>query len=55
MAFGRGPRVVLHFLFRYNLIRSGENIDIEMVKNGRAELFEAAQAQSWILSENGYE
>ena len=34
-----------------NLILSGESIDIEMVKNGLAELFEAAKAQSWILSE----
>jgi hypothetical protein len=37
-----------------NLILSGESIDIEMVKNGLAEMFEAAKAQSWILS-NGYE
>lgn len=34
-----------------NLILSGESIDIEMVKNGIAEVFEAAKAQSWILSE----
>ena len=38
-----------------NLILSGESIDIEMVKNGLAEVFEAAHAQSWILSENSYE
>ena len=37
-----------------NLILSGESVDIEMVKNGLAEVFEAAKAQSWILSE-GYE
>jgi len=34
-----------------NLILSGEHIDIEMVKNGIAEVFEAAKAQSWILSD----
>jgi hypothetical protein len=38
-----------------NLILSGENIDIEMVKNGLAEVFEAAKAQRWILSEGSYE
>jgi hypothetical protein len=37
-----------------NLILSGESIDIEMVKNGLAEMFEAAKAQSWIVSD-GYE
>jgi len=37
-----------------NLILSGESVAIEMVKNGIAELFEAARAQSWILSD-GYE
>lgn len=37
-----------------NLILSGESIDIEMVKNGIAEVFEAATAQKWILSD-GYE
>ena len=37
-----------------NMILSGENIDIGVVKNGLAEVFEAAKAQSWILSE-GYE
>lgn len=35
-----------------NLILSGENIDIEMVKNGIAEVFEAAKAQKWILSDS---
>lgn len=38
-----------------NLILSGESIDVEMVKNGIAEVFEAAKAQTWILSEGGYE
>jgi len=38
-----------------NLILSGENIDIKMVKNGIAEVFEAAKTQSWILSGDGYE
>lgn len=38
-----------------NLILSGETIDIEMVMNGLAEVFEAAKAQQWILSEGGYE
>ena len=37
-----------------NLILSGEGIELEMVKNGIAEVFEAARTQSWILSE-GYE
>jgi len=47
----RGARAAL----LQNLILSGESIDIELVKNGLAEVFEAAKAQSWILSENGYE
>jgi hypothetical protein len=46
----RGSRAAL----LQNLILSGESIDIEMVKNGLAEVFEAAKAQSWILSD-GYE
>ena len=37
-----------------NLILSGEGIELEMVKNGIAEVLEAAKTQSWILSE-GYE
>jgi len=36
-----------------NLILSGENIDIEIVKKGIAEVFEAAKTQHWILSD-GY-
>jgi len=36
-----------------NLILSGENIDIEMIQNGLAELFEAAKAQRWLLSQDG--
>ncbi len=38
-----------------NLILSGESIDIELIKNGIAEVFEAAKMQRWILGENGYE
>ncbi len=38
-----------------NLILSGESIDIKVVKDGITEVFEAAKAQSWILSEGGYE
>jgi hypothetical protein len=38
-----------------NLILSGETIGIELVKNGLAEVFEAAKVQSWILSDGGYE
>jgi hypothetical protein len=38
-----------------NLILSGESIDIEMVKNGLAEVFEAAKEQKWILSKDAYE
>jgi hypothetical protein len=34
-----------------SLILSGESIDIEMVKNGLAEMFEAAKTQSWILAD----
>lgn len=37
-----------------SLILAGESSDIEMVKNGLAETFEAAKGQSWILSD-GYE
>lgn len=33
-----------------NLILSGESIDIELVKNGIAEVFEAAKTARWILS-----
>lgn len=38
-----------------NLILSGESIDIRTVKQGIAELLEAARARPWILSEDGYE
>jgi hypothetical protein len=37
-----------------SLILSGEDIELEMVKNGIAEVFDAAKTQSWILSE-GYQ
>jgi len=37
-----------------NLILSGETVNIELVKNGIAEVFEAGKTQSWILSD-GYE
>lgn len=37
-----------------NLILSGEDIELEMVKHGIAEVFETAKTQSWILSD-GYE
>lgn len=37
-----------------NLILSGENVKIELVKNGLSEMFEAAQKDHWILSD-GYE
>ena len=37
-----------------NLVLSGESINIETVKNGLAEVFEAAQTQRW-MSEDGYE
>lgn len=37
-----------------NLILSGESIDIEIVKNGIVEVFDAAKTQTWILWE-GYE
>jgi hypothetical protein len=46
----RGSRAAL----LQNLILSGESIDIEMVKKGLTEMFEAAKAQGWILSQ-GYE
>jgi hypothetical protein len=46
----RGPRAAL----LRNLILSGEIIDTELVKNGIAEVFEAAQTESWILWD-GYE
>lgn len=38
-----------------NLIFSGKTIDVEMVRNGIAEMLEAAKTQSWILSQDGYE
>lgn len=37
-----------------NLILSGESVNIELVKNGLTEMFEAGKVQSWILSD-GYE
>ncbi|NOT22816.1 MAG: hypothetical protein HOP22_08820 [Nitrospiraceae bacterium] len=37
-----------------NLILSGENVNIELVKNGLSDMFEAAKKESWILSD-GYE
>jgi hypothetical protein len=37
-----------------NLILSGESISIELIKQGIAEVFEAAKTQPWILSENGF-
>lgn len=35
-----------------NLILSGESINIEVIKNGLAEMFEAAKTQYWILSDD---
>jgi hypothetical protein len=46
----RRPRAAL----LQSLVLSGEIIDIEMVRQGLAEMFEAATKQRWILSE-GYE
>ena len=37
-----------------NLILSGENVSIDMIRQGIAEVFEAAKAQPWILSEDGF-
>lgn len=37
-----------------NLILSGESVDIELVRNGIAEVFDSAKTQSWILWE-GYD
>src|SRR5258705_11180952 len=42
-----------HAALLQNLILSGESIDVEMVKNGLAKVFEAAKTQAWILSD-GY-
>ena len=36
-----------------NLVLSGEIIDVELVKQGIADVFEAAQKQPWILTERG--
>ncbi|MDK2741943.1 MAG: hypothetical protein NDI90_03435 [Nitrospira sp. BO4] len=36
-----------------NLVLSGEIIDVELVKQGIADLFEAAQKQPWILEQRG--
>jgi hypothetical protein len=38
-----------------NLVLSGEIIDIELVRNGIAEVLEAARTHTWILWEGGYE
>jgi hypothetical protein len=38
-----------------HLILSGESIDIEMVRDGIAAVFEAAKTQNWILSHGGYD
>lgn len=39
-----------------NLILSGETIDVEMVRNGIAEMLEEAKTQPWIVSQgDGYE
>lgn len=46
----RRPRAAL----LQNLVLSGESIDIELVKKGLEEMFEAAIKQRWILTE-GYE
>jgi hypothetical protein len=35
-----------------NLILSGESVDVDTVKKGLAELFEAAKTQPWILSQD---
>ncbi len=37
-----------------NLLLAGETLDIELIQNGLAEVFEAAKLQSWVLSD-GYE
>ena len=37
--------------FLNNLVLSGELIDLELVKQGIADVFEAAQKQAWILTE----
>ena len=37
--------------FLNNLVLSGEIIDVELVKQGIADVFEAAQKQAWILTE----
>ena len=37
-----------------NLILSGENVNIELVKNGLSEMFDVAKKESWILRD-GYE
>ena len=38
-------------MFLNNLVLSGEIIDVELVKQGIAEVFEAAEKQAWILTE----
>jgi hypothetical protein len=37
-----------------NLILSGESVSIELIKQGIAEVFEAAKTQPWILSQDGF-
>ena len=43
----RNPRA----RFLTNLVLSGEIIDVELVKQGIAEVFEAAEKEAWILTE----
>ena len=45
----RGPRQVL----LTNLVRSGQMIDVEVVKGGLDEVLEAAEKEPWLLNEGG--
>lgn len=47
----RGPRAAL----TQSLILSGEAVDVSVVKNGIAEVLEAAKTQTWILMQDGYQ
>jgi hypothetical protein len=38
-----------------SLILSGEVVDVTIVRNGIAEVLEAAETQSWILQQDGYQ
>ncbi len=47
----RGPRAAL----AQSLILSGEVVDVSVIRDGVAEVLEAAKTQTWILLQDGYQ